>query len=510
MIALLALLVAPPPAVVASPHRPVPQSVAARRIEPGTTLEEQLGVAVTDPGVRRFTVRVPDDALALDVRLSCVDADLDLYLSPPEYDAETDLLGASLLEFGVEQVWADRFSRPMIEGGDWGISVEYPWDDPVVKDGRVLTRVDFELSVRILKPRIDGVLRVGERLDARIDEAGGHFRSYRVDVPEGAPALRLDLLRADGDLDLLARRAQPILSLEDTDGRAVMPWGREVLVFPFEPGSALGPGVWYVDVVSRDGKLLGDAEFSLLATLDVAPPPAVLELPTLPVRLERVRPPLASAAAAAVEVLQASGGGSGTLVSASGLVLTAAHVVTDMAEQPLAEVVIGVTLHPERPSLESFRARIVLYDAKLDLALLQIERGLYGQPLPKDYVFPWVPLRDSSDLSLADPLWALGYPITGGSGLRSTLIVTRGVVSGFERLAGRRILKVDCEVTSGNSGGAILDEVGYLVGVTSEVSENGAGQLGFAVPTSAIPVEWLQRIREAAGPARATEPGSER
>jgi S1-C subfamily serine protease len=56
------------------------------------------------------------------------------------------------------------------------------------------------------------------------------------------------------------------------------------------------------------------------------------------------------------------------------------------------------------------------------------------------------------------------------------------------------LIKTDAEITSGNSGGAALDEHGRLIGVPSSVVENGSGQIGYVHPIESMPGEWRAMI----------------
>jgi S1-C subfamily serine protease len=104
-------------------------------------------------------------------------------------------------------------------------------------------------------------------------------------------------------------------------------------------------------------------------------------------------------------------------------------------------------------------------------------------------------MGDADGLDVGDPIWLVGYPSTGGQGSRVTITCTRGVVSGFEASDFGYVIKTDAEITSGNSGGAALDDEGRLVGVPTSLVELGSGQLAFVHPLSAMPEEWLAILR---------------
>jgi serine protease Do len=225
----------------------------------------------------------------------------------------------------------------------------------------------------------------------------------------------------------------------------------------------------------------------VIASIGVDPPAEALELPALLQPSE----PRARAVAAVVEVVVGEGSGSGTIVSADGFVLTALHVVGERAGGD-AEVVIAVNLDPTNITRDLVRARVVRSDEGLDIALLRIVSGLYGQPLPKGYRFPACPVAFDGPPRLGDELVTIGFPEPGGTGTRAPVMFSRGVVSGFERERTGLRIKTDAFVASGSSGGAALDANYRLVGVpvfTMSDSERTA-LLGFLVPVTELPLEW--------------------
>jgi S1-C subfamily serine protease len=204
---------------------------------------------------------------------------------------------------------------------------------------------------------------------------------------------------------------------------------------------------------------------------------------------------LDGAVRATVEVLHADGGGTGVFLSDSGFILTNYHVVGQVieaaastAEKPL----IGLTLDTTAGSRVRLKARIVAFSKEVDMALLQVDSDLYGNPLPAGYRFPAVVRGDPAALALGDSLFVLGYPDAGSLGTRVTLTLTRGVVSGHERRGSKLLIKTDAEISSGNSGGPVLNERHELIGLATEtISEQfGNSQLGYIFPLWLVPEEW--------------------
>ncbi len=172
---------------------------------------------------------------------------------------------------------------------------------------------------------------------------------------------------------------------------------------------------------------------------------------------------------------RAIGGGSGVILDTNGLIVTNEHVVQD------AETV-KVVLHDGR----IYDAEVVGVDTSTDLAVLRIT-GTDLLPIE---------LGTTGDLTIGDVAIAVGNPL----GLEGGASLTVGVVSAFERqvtAAGAStlfgMLQTDAPITQGSSGGALVDDHGRLVGITTAigVSTAGAEGIGFA-----IPVELMQRVTE--------------
>jgi serine protease Do len=158
--------------------------------------------------------------------------------------------------------------------------------------------------------------------------------------------------------------------------------------------------------------------------------------------------------------------GSGVVVSPDGYVLTNNHVV--LGGQADVTVIL--------PDKRELRARIVGVDEATDLAVLKIDaRNL-----------PTIPWGDSSKLRVAEWVLAIGNPF---GVLNQT--VTLGIVSATGRsLEGRLaqyedFIQTDAAINRGNSGGALINARGELVGINTAIfSETGGYQgVGFAVPS---------------------------
>jgi serine protease Do len=155
--------------------------------------------------------------------------------------------------------------------------------------------------------------------------------------------------------------------------------------------------------------------------------------------------------------------GSGVIISKDGYIVTNNHVVKDAD-------VVEVKLNDNR----EFKARIIGTDETTDLALIKIE----GKDLTA------LPIGNSDNLKLGEWVLAVGNPFN----LTST--VTAGIVSAKARTLSvngiESFIQTDAAINAGNSGGALVNARGELVGINAMLySQTGSySGYGFAIPTS--------------------------
>jgi S1-C subfamily serine protease len=439
-----------------------------------------------------FTLDVPEGAVLLRVKIKCRQADLELSARSPDGDDEADPEFKVDTDAGAGTLTVSRFSDPPLAAGAYRIQVAWRSKNlPRTVDKRV-DRIPFSLEPQLFEKRVDGTLVPDRAVDGVIDTPSGGYRTFQIDVPPGARALRVDIADAESDLDLFAERGHPMLALSEDVYFAQHTYGRETLVIDAQSRPPLEPGAWFVDVIDVQGDD-SPTPFKILATLDAAAPAQLLAIPRAPAAVGRGV--LARALASVVELSTDDGAGSGTLLTPDGWILTNAHVVTGLGDEVQEEVVISIPVDPHRPSVESFRGHVEKIDKPRDLALVRVTSGFYGQPLPSGYVFPTVEMGGSEELAIGEPLWLVGYPSTGGQGSRVTITATRGIVSGFDRAEFGTVVKTDATITLGNSGGAAIDSQGRIVGVPTSTVEVGSGHIGYVHPLSALPEDWRALIR---------------
>ena len=168
---------------------------------------------------------------------------------------------------------------------------------------------------------------------------------------------------------------------------------------------------------------------------------------------------------------QQSSTGSGFIISKSGLIITNEHVVenSDVTKVTLAD-------HTE------LDARVLGTDTNTDLALLKIEPGRLNLTVLKT--------GNSDELQVGDTVYAIGNPLgldrSMSQGIISALNRSIDAPSGFSI---RNIIQTDAAINRGNSGGALIDGTGKVVGVTAQIATSGSsGNIGiaFAIPSNTV------------------------
>lgn len=157
--------------------------------------------------------------------------------------------------------------------------------------------------------------------------------------------------------------------------------------------------------------------------------------------------------------------GSGTLVSADGLILTNAHVALPSPTCRADRIVIALTIRLDEPPIPTYTAEIIDFSRGLDLAMLRINGHLDGRTVETgELQLPFVELGDSSALGLDDTITVIGYPNFGDQ----PVTASRGTVNGFtaEARAGDRAwLRTSAVIPGTMSGGGAYDRSGKLIGI---------------------------------------------
>lgn len=174
--------------------------------------------------------------------------------------------------------------------------------------------------------------------------------------------------------------------------------------------------------------------------------------------------------------------GSGVIITADGYIVTNNHVVGNADE-------IKVTLPNSR---KEYTAEVIGADPRTDVALIKIEAT----------DLPHVTVGDSSKLRIGDVVLAVGNPLSleqsASVGIvsalgRNELNITNG---GFENF-----IQTDAAINRGNSGGALVDANGRLVGINTAIQSNFSGGnigIGFAIPSN-MTLDIVQRLLDGGG-----------
>jgi Do/DeqQ family serine protease len=174
--------------------------------------------------------------------------------------------------------------------------------------------------------------------------------------------------------------------------------------------------------------------------------------------------------------------GSGVLISEDGYIVTNNHVISDGDKGVAGE--INVMLHNKK----SYKARLIGRDPASDIAVLKIDGNK----------FPFLLYGNTSNIQLGQWVLAIGYPLT----LETT--VTAGIVSATGRTINinRRqtanqespiesFIQTDAAVNQGNSGGALVNTNGELIGINSAILAPNGTYAGYSF---AIPVNIVKKI----------------
>ena len=166
-----------------------------------------------------------------------------------------------------------------------------------------------------------------------------------------------------------------------------------------------------------------------------------------------------------VQTPERVGFGSGVIISQDGYIVTNNHVI-DKAD------VISVKLNDGR----EYKGRIIGTDASTDLALVKIE----GEDLPT------IPVGDSDQLKIGEWVLAVGNPFNMASTVTAGIVSAKARSLGVDNNGVESFIQTDAAINQGNSGGALVNARGELVGINSVLySPTGAySGYGFAIPTS--------------------------
>jgi len=168
-------------------------------------------------------------------------------------------------------------------------------------------------------------------------------------------------------------------------------------------------------------------------------------------------------------VYKQEGTGSGVIISPDGYIVTNNHVIRDASE-------LEVTLENKK----TYKAELIGTDPNTDIAVLKIEADN----------LPYLPFGNSDQVALGEWVLAIGNPYNLGT------TVTAGIVSAKSRdLKGNKridnFIQTDAVVNPGNSGGALINTHGELIGINTMIFSMNGSYIGYSF---AIPSNIVQKI----------------
>jgi S1-C subfamily serine protease len=177
-----------------------------------------------------------------------------------------------------------------------------------------------------------------------------------------------------------------------------------------------------------------------------------------------------------------SGGqGSGFVVSDDGYVLTASHVITNVGSAPAGDVRAAENVFVEFRDGDRVPARVVGWDLFDDVALLKVD--------PDRHPVVPLPLGDSSQVVVGEPVAAIGSPFGAENSLATGVVSATGrtIPTLTSRYSLVDAIQIDAPINRGNSGGPLFDARGRVIGVNAQIrSSSGLAEgVGFAVPINA-------------------------
>lgn len=167
------------------------------------------------------------------------------------------------------------------------------------------------------------------------------------------------------------------------------------------------------------------------------------------------------------------GSGSGVVVSSDGYIVTNNHVVADATE-------VSVTFNNRHTS----KAKVIGTDPSTDIAVLKVEDG--GK-------LPYIEFGNSDEVRLGQWVLAVGYPLNLDATVTAGIVSAKGRSLGINKTqagpsAIESFIQTDAAVNPGNSGGALVNANGQLVGINSAIASPTGSYAGYsyAIPANIV------------------------
>jgi len=175
------------------------------------------------------------------------------------------------------------------------------------------------------------------------------------------------------------------------------------------------------------------------------------------------------------------GSGSGVIISEDDYIVTNNHVVADGENGTGIADEISVTLSNKK----TYKARVIGRDASSDLAVIKID----------GHGFPYLVYGNSDNSKLGQWVLAIGYPLTLETTVTAGIISAKGRAIGINQRQSRTpiesFIQTDAAVNQGNSGGALINTNGELIGINSAILAPSGTYAGYSF---AIPINLVKKI----------------
>ena len=183
--------------------------------------------------------------------------------------------------------------------------------------------------------------------------------------------------------------------------------------------------------------------------------------------------------------------GSGFVIDEDGLVLTNAHVITNVSESRSSAVRGASAVYVEFSDGDRVRADIVGWDLFSDVGVVRVSAS--------DHRLSPVPLGNSSTVRVGEPVAAIGSPFGQQTSLSVGVVSATGrsidsLTSGF---AVANAIQLDAPINRGSSGGPLFDAAGRVIGINAQIeSTSGTAEgVGFAIPINVAQRSLDQLVR---------------
>ena len=183
--------------------------------------------------------------------------------------------------------------------------------------------------------------------------------------------------------------------------------------------------------------------------------------------------------------------GSGFVVDEDGLVLTNAHVITNVSESRSSAVRGASAVYVEFSDGDRVRADIIGWDLFSDVGVVRVSAS--------DHRLSPVPLGNSSTVRVGEPVAAIGSPFGQQTSLSVGVVSATGrsidsLTSGF---AVANAIQLDAPINRGSSGGPLFDAAGRVIGINAQIeSTSGTAEgVGFAIPINVAQRSLDQLVR---------------